>query len=76
MGVQSSGLQNTKISSILLLLRQTGCVCANQLFSVFKKCGNYTYYVLRAVWCLANGGFVHQIKMCQQIRRKVSIRAA
>jgi hypothetical protein len=25
---------------------------------------------LRAVWCLPNGGFVHQIKMCPQIGRR------
>jgi hypothetical protein len=86
MGVQSSDLQNTKISSILLLLWQTGFVWENPLFFVLKKCGNFTCYVLRAVWCLPKGlgrrlaqyfsGFVHQMKVYQQIGRKVSILAA
>jgi hypothetical protein len=52
--VKNSDPLYTKTSSpILLLLRQTGCVCANrQLFkeAISKKYGNYTFYVWRVVW--------------------------
>ncbi len=51
---------------------------------ISKKCGNYTFYVLRAVWCLQKGvrvvqhfrGFFHHIKMCPRIGRNYSIQVA
>ncbi len=44
-------LSNTKIPQILILLRQTGCVCANRpLFQRFSL-QNYNFFVWKAVWC-------------------------
>jgi hypothetical protein len=49
-GVQCSDPPNTKISPILLLLRQTAYVCANhnlfQRTGLQKKSGNYKFFVL------------------------------
>ncbi len=90
--VQSSDPLYTKIPPILLLIRQTGCVCANRhLFQrtglqKMRELGNYTFYVSRAVWCPSNGckiratqhfgRFSHQIKVCQRIGWKDTVLAA
>ncbi len=65
-------------------LKQTrGIVLDSECLFCKKKCGKYTFYVWKAVWCLPSGrgrrlaqyfgGFLHQIKVRQQIGRKVSM---